>query len=286
MAKTLWMFDVHMGVERRARAVAVKDDRAGGDEIEMNGESGDDEEDVISLMSTGFSDDSDMTLVESESEGELDGEVVRVEGGTNGRDVEGEEGMEDVTMEEIDANGDCWEEKAKSFERESAFMTLEAMNVDPGPSSTPHNPEHYSRLSKDKASPKPKPQHPSQSAYSSPASERTPAMISNLPPWETNWYKRWELLIELVKLDRDRERAKLDSASSSAYVKAPGGNNDAKLPRFYFAGEGDEVDGHVGDGMGCGDERWGEAMEDEDEEVIIVSNPLFMGRGMGQAVRV
>ncbi|KAF9010261.1 hypothetical protein BDQ17DRAFT_1322905 [Cyathus striatus] len=56
ISKTLWMYDLHVEVNRRAKAEEADDDT---------------ESEADTSMSTGYSDDSDVTLVESESESNL-----------------------------------------------------------------------------------------------------------------------------------------------------------------------------------------------------------------------
>ncbi|KAJ6588793.1 hypothetical protein B0H19DRAFT_1101169 [Mycena capillaripes] len=87
------------------------------------------------------------------------------------------------------------------------------------------------------------------------------------PPWETSWYKRWEVLLELVRLDTDRERARQGSdpgtlASDSSLAVRP--------PRFFIGDEEDEGD------ESWGEERWDEvlAMNREDDVMIASSSPI------------
>ncbi|KAJ7691704.1 hypothetical protein B0H17DRAFT_1179470 [Mycena rosella] len=78
------------------------------------------------------------------------------------------------------------------------------------------------------------------------------------PHWETPWYKRWEILIELVRLDTERERVQRAPAPLAV-----------RPPRFFIGEDDDE---------GEGDESWGEERWDEvlnEDEVMIVSNELF-----------
>ncbi|KAL1747269.1 hypothetical protein HDZ31DRAFT_32412 [Schizophyllum fasciatum] len=57
---------------------------------------------------------------------------------------------------------------------------------------------------------------------------------AHCPPWQTNWYRRWELLLELMR--HDRERAATASPSPPVTPRAGG-----RKPHFYFAGD-DESD--------------------------------------------
>ena len=66
MNKTLWMHDVHMAAQMRLAEDEASDEED-GDETEEETEDDEDGE-LESLSSTNFSDDSDTTLVESESE--------------------------------------------------------------------------------------------------------------------------------------------------------------------------------------------------------------------------
>ncbi|KAJ7185513.1 hypothetical protein C8R46DRAFT_1185227 [Mycena filopes] len=67
------------------------------------------------------------------------------------------------------------------------------------------------------------------------------------PVWETSWYKRWEVLLELVRIER---------AAQEMTVAPPRARPSA--PRF-FIGDGDDDEEE-------GEERW-----DEEDEVVIVS---------------
>jgi hypothetical protein len=262
------MFDVHMGAEGRARAISARGDTvhdsADGAETEMGVDSGeDDEDDATSSLSMGFSDDSDVTLVENENESEGQMNVV-----TETEDMEGKDDMDDVTFEEIDIDGICGEDNAKSSGRKGSLAAFEAISVYPDlPSFIAPCP---APLSQHKASATSNLQPLIQSPYSSPASKHAPGMIPNLPLWETNWYRRWGLLLELVKLDRDCERVKLESVSSS-YASG----------RLYLADQG----GTCGD-VGGNEGGWGRWWGSSEENVTIVPRPLFMGASLGREVLV
>ncbi|KAJ7640872.1 hypothetical protein DFH06DRAFT_1477785 [Mycena polygramma] len=93
---------------------------------------------------------------------------------------------------------------------------------------------------------------------------------ASLPPpqWETSSYKRWEILLELMRIDTERERAQRgpEEPQPEPTVSA------ARPPRF-FIGEDD---------LDEGDESWGEERWDdmlagnghgEDDVMIVSSHP-------------
>ncbi|KAJ7485497.1 hypothetical protein FB451DRAFT_1554398 [Mycena latifolia] len=206
MGKTLWMYDVHMLAEGRARASKVVDGNSEDEESE--GESM-----AASMSTAGFSDDSDETLVESESE----------------RDVR----SEDETLEEVDLDMDKDDKDLKA------------------PVSPPRSRPAYLTSKRP----------PTLFASTSPSAP--------LPRWETSWYKRWEILIELVRLDTERERAQ------HMAHKSPSPSLAVRTPRFFIGEEEDEND------ESWSEERWDEVLrvdgnEAEDDEVMIVSNEVLV----------
>ncbi|KAJ6595687.1 hypothetical protein DFH09DRAFT_1272970 [Mycena vulgaris] len=193
MGKTLWMYDVHMLTEGRARAAKVLD--GSSEDEESEGESM-----AASMSTAGFSDDSDETLVESESE----------------RDMR----SEDETLEEVDLGMDKDVKALVSSPRSRPAVYLSSK----------------------------RPLGLCASASAPP------------PRWETSWYKRWEILIELVRLDTERERALHPPVPSAALAVRP--------PRFFIGEEEDEND------ESWSEERWDEVLGNEaEDDVMIVVGP-------------
>ncbi|KAJ7741442.1 hypothetical protein DFH07DRAFT_58354 [Mycena maculata] len=200
MGKTLWMYDVHMVAEGRARAAKAAE--GGSEDDESEGESM-----AASISTAGFSDDSDETLVESESD----------------RSVR----SEDESLEEVDLDVDTQDVK---------------FAVSPPCSRPPYKP---------------------------------PLVSASLPPaphWETSWYKRWEILIELVRLDTERERAQRNGLDPSPPPCALA----VRPPRFFIGDAEDENENE-------GDESWSEEQWDEvlgldgaEDQVMIVSNQVLL----------
>ncbi|KAJ7073535.1 hypothetical protein B0H15DRAFT_868777 [Mycena belliarum] len=91
------------------------------------------------------------------------------------------------------------------------------------------------------------------------------ASVSASPPppprWETSWYKRWEILMELVRLDTERERAQHPPPAPPA----------ARSPRFFIGEEDDDGD------ESWSEERWDEVLNDaSDDKLMIVSNEVVL----------
>lgn len=220
MGKTLWMFDMHMAVEGRIRAQMLAANctdakvLAEEDLEESEGES------LAASLSTGFSDDSDMTLVESESES---ADMAHVNDGKG-----------------QNPNADSMTTSSSSYLRLSASSSTSSPGL------------------KFKTRP----------PYSNPISCES----SSRPLWETNWYKRWELLIELVRLDSQHARMRSNSQGlSSTSVSCLSSIDRPKSPRFFILDDEQDME-----------ETWDDVLQvnadDEDEDdVMIVSNPLFAG---------
>ncbi|KAJ7037887.1 hypothetical protein C8F04DRAFT_384649 [Mycena alexandri] len=212
MGKTLWMYDVHLGVAAGMKRVCAQDDR--DEESES-----DDSDSILAASVSGstaeFSDHSDdSTLVGSGSEEEVD--LIDLDG-----EVE-------VAVEE---------KKATTRSRAASF------SPSPAESKPQPQPKSYSK----RAPPPPR------------------------PVWETSWYKRWEVLLELVKIDTERERVSRSGPtiapnSNSVSTPAPASKELAvRAPRF-FIGEPDDDD----------EEQWDEILGEEDEdEVMIVSHSVW-----------
>ncbi|KAJ7634709.1 hypothetical protein FB45DRAFT_865375 [Roridomyces roridus] len=179
--KTLWMYDVHMLAEGRARATKIAQSvEEAEDDEDSEGESL-----ATSRSTAGFSDDSDETLVESDQ-------------------------SDDGTLEEVDLDG-------KKHDHEKSYT--------PSP-----------------------PPNPSPIYLSSKRQGKVP-----LPHWETSWYKRWEILIELVRLDTERERAQQQQLAESQQSSSPP-SLAVRTPRFFIGDDEDENE--------C-DESWNEDRWDE-----------------------
>ncbi|KAJ7927493.1 hypothetical protein B0H13DRAFT_1861257 [Mycena leptocephala] len=216
MGKTLWMYDVHMLAGHRARVESFKALGRGGADEDGDEENLSEGESMAASMSTaGFSDDSDETLVESESERDLGGRS-------------DDEMLEDVPLDD-------------DMEKEKETDDL----VKPPISSLDSRPDYLN----------------SKRALTLDVS----FVSSSMPPprWETSWYKRWEVLLELVRLDTERERAQQQ-------IPADPTSSLAVRPPRFFIGE-DEYEGE-------GDESWSEERWDEvlamngDDDVMIVSS--------------
>ncbi|KAJ7126052.1 hypothetical protein C8R44DRAFT_118971 [Mycena epipterygia] len=231
MGKTLWMYDVHMLTEGRARAGKMGGD-GGSEDEESEGESM-----AASVSTAGFSDDSDETLVESESDHEE-------------REVR-DEALEDVDLgddNDMDKDGDDDGKAPRSRPTPNAYLD----------------------------------------------SKRTLGVsCAALPPpprWQTSWYKRWEILLELVRLDTEREHALQRSAGhpsqfesqSAATPCSTSPSLAVRTPRFFIGEaeeEGNEEENENDDSWS--EERWDKvlglgnsfnAAEDDGDDVMIVSS--------------
>ncbi|KAJ7754494.1 hypothetical protein B0H16DRAFT_1886597 [Mycena metata] len=231
MGKTLWMYDVHLGVAAGARSVCATQD-------ERDEESESDEESILAASVSGASDDSDdSTLVGSGSEGEVD---------------------------LIDLGGEVEVEVVEVAEKK-ALPRSRAASVSPSPA---------------ESKPQLQPQHKAYSKRAPPPKPR--------PVWETSWYKRWEVLLELVRIDAERERVSRAERKSSAFppngptaAPAPASASKAlavRAPRF-FIGEPDDEDDEEGD-ESWSEERWDEVLGVEmgvgvEDDMIIVSHSAW-----------
>lgn len=147
MSKTLWMFDIHVGATREKPKVMTTDSETENEE-EMMGS-------VVSVK-TKASEDSDATLVESESE-------------------------------------DGW----------SVVSPSQSSPVSPCRSAQPsRSPSCYF----EEESPKKLFVEEEEEDSSDEEDEEEYACVPRV--WATNWYRRWELLIRLVRLDQERKRAR------------------------------------------------------------------------------
>ena len=162
MRKALWMFDVHLGLER-ASYPASESELAPSSLSAEYSDSDDDIscEDLMSSSSfTILSDDSESTLVESENE----------EFSSSFFDEA------DVTIEQVEVAED------------DDFFLMEDVDLNPTP-----------RLDS------------SQKFANGPPS---PSMHSakTSPSWETNWYRRLELLLSITQMEHNRQSSTIHSA--------------------------------------------------------------------------
>lgn len=183
------MFDVHISAERRAR-----DDQASlaamSQDSTSTSEKGDSDEESLSeeLMGmsvlTGFSDDSDVTLVESES----DNEVGRMEDshavlGAAGRQEE-QDGMEKSIIDEDEDDFTFFEDVDLDAEPSGSASSSKLPESDPFCDSS----EKAARV----------PRSASRTSHA-------PNSYGERHLWEVSWYRRFELLIQLAKFNKERE---------------------------------------------------------------------------------
>jgi hypothetical protein len=172
--KILWMLDVHAAMERRKMEADMEHDMS--DEESEN--------ELETSASTGFSDDSDSTLVESENESDL----------SNLRNV-----ILDSSI--LMFNSDA-----------EPPQILSVGYLD----NTNWSQSVYSHISKSKK------------------------LDRKDSPWATNWYRRWALLVDMSRRDKDRKRLLFGPIELIPTVK------DDTGPHFTLAGkrrylENDEV---------------------------------------------
>ncbi|TRM67479.1 hypothetical protein BD626DRAFT_478926 [Schizophyllum amplum] len=204
MNKTLWMFDVHTAREYAAYKAHAAANMAGPSH--EYADDSDDEPMLISVPTTAttLSDDSDVTLVDSDasdSSGDFDGETHAGRWQRRGGCVVG---ASTVACMSYKAGG-----SKHTPDDDEDFMMFEHVDLDE------HGPAAAGRC-------------PNSVAL---ADGRA---LSHCPPWETNWYRRWELLIDLMRADRER------AAASPSPPVTP--RSSGRKPQFYFAGD-DEGDG-------------------------------------------
>ncbi|KAF4583561.1 hypothetical protein EYR38_002314 [Pleurotus pulmonarius] len=221
MAKTLWMFDLQMGLEILAHRNTDSSDSEYGAGCAFR------TRDARALStSSGASDDSDVTLVES--------------------DIDVDEDMEPV--EEPTLND--MEDTSVSMERPpDAFLSAETSSskgrdtsdntiLKPHPPSSPKSSPKSSRVS---LSSHTKSRFASRPPYFNPSFPSVARSLgyhhkSRSVGWETDWYRRWDLLTDIIRLDRDY------SSRQSASPKASCSSLGDTSRRFFFAvdDEGDD----------------------------------------------
>ncbi|KAF9486044.1 hypothetical protein BDN70DRAFT_370938 [Pholiota conissans] len=152
--KTLWMYDVHMvtGLRKRQDISDDNDD--------------DSDNDLETSLSTNFSDDSDATLVESESEADTPSTPLY--------------NMPKALI--LDAK---ISEKMEEHQAGKVAPPLVALSANP----SPHKRSNSSPV-------------PPKASWSRPVNKkRTRLAETTKPLWPTNWYRRWELLVDLSRRD-------------------------------------------------------------------------------------
>jgi len=163
MSKTLWMFDVHVALERSCDAREETEEDAEGERDPY-----DEDQNAVELMersvSVGFSDDSDSTLVESDNEG----------------DVSMSERLVDILAEGVLDDG-----KSKSdLPPAPPIFEAESSSVSPfgrGVKST------SSLLEQEILGP----------------SKPRPCNVEARGGWPKNWYGRWQVLLQLCLENQD-----------------------------------------------------------------------------------
>lgn len=145
----------------------------------------------------------------------------------------------DVTLVDVDLGGEC-----------DLTMEAEMVEIDlrePGDVSIPSAP---------KALPK--------SSSTSKLDDNDGA--STCPPWETSWYKRWQLLVELVRLDRERAK----------------GNTEMEIPHpatstFYIEDQEEQEDDSE-EAESWDETQWDACVEDVEREET--TTPVFLTRSL------
>ncbi|KAF4583560.1 hypothetical protein AB1N83_012057 [Pleurotus pulmonarius] len=206
MAKTLWMFDLQMGLEILAHRNTDSSDSEYGAGCAFR------TRDARALStSSGASDDSDVTLVES--------------------DIDVDEDMEPV--EEPTLND--MEDTSVSMERPPDAETSSSKGTSNDTILKPHPPSRVSLSSHTKS------RFASRPPYFNPSFPSVARSLgyrhkSRSVGWETDWYRRWDLLTDIIRLDRDY------SSRQSASPKASCSSLGDTSRRFFFAvdDEGDD----------------------------------------------
>ena len=226
MAKTLWIFDMHIGMSTRELGAAGEPENKhtvvsslGPEEEDARSEA----ESLDTSMSLHFSDDSDTTLVESDSDSE--------NSPSRRRSVTGYDDLSWESAEDQQEEG-C-----------SSSCHMFSQHPEKSPSS-----ESRKRPRNGKT------QHKTRTYPTS----RSLSPDSSCPPWTTSWYRRWDLLLHLVRHDQDNA-VMTDIRDNFLPVTT------TKTPMF-FIGDDDE-------------EMASAESEDEDrddmEDVLIMVNPLY-----------
>jgi len=166
IGKTLWMHDLHLAAEKRRSRLHITldyDSSDAGSESEMD-----------ASTSTGFSDDSDATLVESECESDLTRLAARSRSG--------------VFTAQDDDDMDAHD----NFIASSSSSTTPSITPLPSPTLSPS----IDRLVLDKAN------------WLLPdKASRHLSSDNTKPPWAANWYQRWQVLTDLSQLEQNQKHA-------------------------------------------------------------------------------
>lgn len=212
LAKTLWMFDIHKGVQACTNSATV-----GMEPDEDNSDNESEGDPMDTSTSADFSDDSDVTLVESDNEGDPTSPAAE------GHDVGSS------TFVDVDLGG-------KPLPAHHIFS-------DPGPPS--HNNHRVNYMHKARHIPLCPDIFTPQSPPLPYTASSHPTKSRHDPCWDTNWYKRWELLVELTHLGRVSVLTNIDSTSPSDIAST---RKVEKSSRFFFAGESEEAEAHANPG--------------------------------------
>ncbi|KDQ31733.1 hypothetical protein PLEOSDRAFT_1100263 [Pleurotus ostreatus PC15] len=224
MAKTLWMFDLQMGLEISSHRNSASDS---GDDSEYSAGCAIRTRDARALStSSGASDDSDVTLVESDIDVDEDMEPV-----------------EETTLNEMADTSVSMESPPDAFlsaetSSSKGRDTSDDIIHKPHPPSSPKSSPKSSRVS---LSSHTKSRFVSRPPYFNPSFPSVARSLgyhqkSRSMGWETDWYRRWDLLTDIIRLDRDY------SSRQSASPKASCSSLSDTSRRFFFAvdDEGDE----------------------------------------------
>ncbi|KAF8161337.1 hypothetical protein B0H34DRAFT_375989 [Crassisporium funariophilum] len=154
---------------------------------------GESESEMDTSASTGCSDDSDSTLVESESESDL-------------------LQYSKLAISPTSKLDDIWEDQDQEFTQSSSLVLsgVRVSHLSPG--------QHFS----DKSS-------WSQFVYIN--NPKTKDSGDKTPSWATNWYRRWDLLVDLSRRNRNREHALFES--SAPPLELSPADKDTSATRLY-----------------------------------------------------
>ncbi|KAJ8516827.1 hypothetical protein ONZ45_g5909 [Pleurotus djamor] len=231
IAKTLWMFDVQMGLDMRKK----KSKELGGDEDMISDEEQSDESsgpcvrttrEARSLStSSGFSDDSDITLVESDVD--VDEDLEQIE--------------EDATLDDIDETSGPPDE-----DQVEVISTPRPSDLPSHKSPSPSLKSSPKSMSKTSLSPHAKPRHLTRPPYYSPNFPSLATYIGSRHNklqddlWETDSYSRWDLLIDIVRLDHDAPSHHHYHHHHHHHMSSSPRASGSHSRRFYLAHENDE----------------------------------------------
>lgn len=167
IGKTLWMYDVHLALQDHARVDVESHDVLDAYETESESESLD-----TAASSVGYSDDSDATLVDSETETDLSP-------GGSGISSAGAMRNQDASEKHFLPTRDTYSSSSSSIGRGPARTLSDTSLV---------LPSLYKMTW-------------SHSAYSEPSTPVTAGnskkMLARSSSWATDWYRRWECMIEV-----------------------------------------------------------------------------------------